>query len=145
MRIHGARGYRGYYNKTRLKKILSSVKKQKTKKNFIIFNNVFFPRREKTCKIKQKNIRYAALCDANLLGKMTRRKKNSGLGSGSRVTRYVVDAAGDVFDDAVDDAAYVADDAAGIAEVAAFGGGMKSCCSITSRTKKCKRKRWETI
>ena len=56
---------------------------------------------------------------------MTRRKRNSGLGTRTGMANMasdVLDASGDVFDDAVDDAAYVADDVAGVAEVAAVGG-----------------------
>ena len=39
-------------------------KQRDTKKNFVMFNNTFFKKRNKTCKIDNKKIRYAAVCDA---------------------------------------------------------------------------------
>ena len=52
------------------------VNRRKTKKNFIMFNNVFFTKRSRTCKVKKKKIRYAAVCDAVNMARMTRKKKN---------------------------------------------------------------------
>ncbi len=68
LRIHGQKGYKGNYDTKKLDKIRRLVKKQKTRKNFVMFNNTFFPKRNKTCKIKNKKIRYAAVCDAVKFG-----------------------------------------------------------------------------
>ena len=82
LRIHGGRGYRGGYDKKELHKIKRSVLKQNTALNYVIFNNVFFDSRKKTCKYNKRKIRYAALCNASTFGKMkgsrklTRRKNN---------------------------------------------------------------------
>ena len=40
-----------------------------------MFNNVFFTKRSRTCKVKKKKIRYAAICDAVNMAKMTRKKR----------------------------------------------------------------------
>jgi len=76
LRIHGGRGYRGNYNQKQLEKIKQEVIKQNSKLNYVIFNNVFFRKRGKTCKYNKKTIKYAALCDAATFGKMTRKRRN---------------------------------------------------------------------
>ena len=72
IRVHGEKGYKKYYNKATLLKIKKDILKQKTATNFLMFNNVFFVKRNRTCKIKKKKIRYAAVCDAVLFARMTR-------------------------------------------------------------------------
>lgn len=74
LRIHGARGYRGGCSKKQLVSIKNKINKQNTQINYIIFNNVFFNNRRKTCKL---STRYAALCNANEMNLMvkTRKKK----------------------------------------------------------------------
>ena len=74
LRIHGGRGYRGGYDMKQLHKIKRAILGKKTAINFIIFNNVFFDSRKKTCKYKKRKIRYAALCNAATFGKMTRKR-----------------------------------------------------------------------
>jgi len=64
LRIHGEKGYKGFYNKNTLKTIKNKIKQRHTKKNFVMFNNTFFKKRNKTCKIDNKKIRYAAVCNA---------------------------------------------------------------------------------
>ena len=39
-----------------------------------MFNNTFFAKRNKTCKIRKKKVRYAAVCDAVQFAKMTRKR-----------------------------------------------------------------------
>ena len=50
LRIHGGRGYRGGYGPKELERIKRSVLAKKTPINYVIFNNVFFDNRKKTCK-----------------------------------------------------------------------------------------------
>ena len=64
IRIHGAKGYRGYYDKKQLAAIRRGVKSRGTSKNFVMFNNTFFDSRSRSCTVKNKKIRYAAVCDA---------------------------------------------------------------------------------
>ena len=75
LRIHGGRGYRGGYDKKELNKIKREVLAKKTALNYVIFNNVFFDNRKKTCKYNKRKIRYAALCNASEFGKMTRKMR----------------------------------------------------------------------
>ena len=80
IRIHGEKGYKKYYDSQKLREIKQHILKKKTKKNFIMFNNVFFTKRSKTCKVKSKKnktrkIRYAAVCDAVQFSRMTRKTK----------------------------------------------------------------------
>ena len=75
IRIHGERGYKKYYDSKKLREIKRRILKNNTEKNFVMFNNVFFTKRNRTCKVKTKKIRYAAVCDAVLFGRMTRRRK----------------------------------------------------------------------
>ena len=65
LRLHGSKGYRGFYSKKKLKTIKNLINKKRTKKNFVIFNNTFFPKYGKTCKINKKKIKYAAICNAS--------------------------------------------------------------------------------
>ena len=74
LRVHGEKGYKKYYGTKKLRQIKRAITKQKTKKNFIMFNNVFFTKRNRTCKINRKKIRYAAVCDAVNFAKMTRKR-----------------------------------------------------------------------
>ena len=69
IRIHGQKGYKGYYSTKKLKKSKNLIKQRKTRKNFVIFNNTFFDKRGRTCKIDRKKIRYAAVCNASQFGK----------------------------------------------------------------------------
>ena len=75
LRIHGGRGYRSDYNKKQLDNIEKAIDDKKTKNNYVIFNNVFFEKRGKTCKYNKKSIKYAALCNAATFGKMTRKNR----------------------------------------------------------------------
>lgn len=75
LRIHGGRGYRGGYDTKQLNKIKRAALAKKTAINYIIFNNVFFDNRKKTCKYKKRKIRYAALCNAASFGKITRKQR----------------------------------------------------------------------
>lgn len=75
LRIHGGKGYRSGYDKKELRKIKRQVLAKETKNNYVIFNNVFFNSRKKTCKYNKRKIRYAALCNASELGKMTRKPR----------------------------------------------------------------------
>ena len=71
LRIHGGRGYRGGYDRGQLQDIKRAVLAKRTTTNYVIFNNVFFDSRKKTCKNKKKKIRYAALCNASQFGKLS--------------------------------------------------------------------------
>ena len=73
LRIHGEKGYRKYYDSQKLREIKRRILKNKTDKNFVMFNNVFFTKRNRTCKVKTKKIRYAAVCDAVQFSRMTRK------------------------------------------------------------------------
>jgi len=75
LRIHGGRGFRGEYDKKELDNIEKQILLKKTTTNYVIFNNVFFNKRGKTCKYNKRSIRYAALCNASEFGKMTRKRK----------------------------------------------------------------------
>ena len=75
IRIHGEKGYRKHYGTQQLREIKRHIIKNNTKKNFVMFNNVFFTKRNRTCKVKTKKIRYAAVCDAVQFSRMTRRRK----------------------------------------------------------------------
>jgi len=75
LRIHGGRGYRGGYGPKELKNIEKKILSERTPKNYIIFNNVFFKSRNKTCKYNRRRIRYAALCNASEFGRMTRKRR----------------------------------------------------------------------
>ena len=68
IRILGEKGYKGNYDQAKLKTIKKRVAAQKTRKNFVMFNNTFFPKRNKTCKIGKAKIRYAAVCNAVKFG-----------------------------------------------------------------------------
>ena len=76
LRVHGEKGYRKYYSEKELSQIKSKILQNKTKQNFIMFNNTFFAKRNKTCKIGKKKIRYAAVCDAVQFAKKTRKNKS---------------------------------------------------------------------
>jgi uncharacterized protein YecE (DUF72 family) len=92
IRIHGEKGYKKYYNTKTLREIKQQIMQHNTKNNFVMFNNVFFTKRNRTCRIqtkknktrkandrkanKLKRIRYAAVCDAVLFGKMTMKKRH---------------------------------------------------------------------
>lgn len=77
LRIHGEKGYKGDYSQSQLKTIKRKVTSRKTRKNFVMFNNTFFTKRGKTCKIGKEKIKYAAVCNAVEFGKDkgTKRKK----------------------------------------------------------------------
>tara|TARA_A100001011_G_scaffold327831_1_gene352169 strand:+ start:943 stop:1692 length:750 start_codon:yes stop_codon:yes gene_type:complete len=64
IRVHGEKGYKGFYKKSVLKTLKNKIKKKKTKKNYVMFNNTFFVKRNKSCKKNNKQIKYAAVCDA---------------------------------------------------------------------------------
>lgn len=75
IRIHGEKGYKGNYSDAQLKAIKNKVNARNTKKNFVMFNNTFFPKRNKTCKIGKNKVRYAAVCNAVEFGKYVKTKK----------------------------------------------------------------------
>jgi len=96
IRIHGQRGYKGYYDLKKLRQLKQKVERNKTTKNFIMFNNTFFSKRHRTCKArrivrakaaatkraatkrattKRVKIRYAAVCDAVEFARLTRRRR----------------------------------------------------------------------
>ena len=64
LRIHGARGYKGELDNKELKKIRSEITKQKSNKNFVMFNNTFFNSRSNYCIVDNIKIKYAAVCNA---------------------------------------------------------------------------------
>ncbi len=64
LRIHGARGYKGALSEETMKTIRASLKKQKGRKTFVMFNNTFFDPRSKYCTIDGKKVKYAAVCNA---------------------------------------------------------------------------------
>jgi len=76
IRIHGEKGYKGYYTGKQLGKVKRDVERNGTKQNFVMFNNTFFANRRRTCKVRKRKIRYAAVCDAVVFGRMTRKRKN---------------------------------------------------------------------
>ena len=76
LRIHGGRGFRGDYDKKELNDIERKITAKKTSTNYVIFNNVFFNKRGKTCKYNKRTIKYAALCNASEFGKMTRKNRS---------------------------------------------------------------------
>ena len=76
LRIHGGRGYRGGYDSKQLRNIKRKVLAKRTAMNFVIFNNVYFVKRGRTCKIQRKRVRYAAICDAVKFARMTRKNKH---------------------------------------------------------------------
>ena len=57
-----------------MKAIKNKVSAQNTKKNFVMFNNTFFTKRNKTCKIGKNKVRYAAVCNAVEFGKYVKTK-----------------------------------------------------------------------
>ena len=75
IRVHGEKGYKKYYPQKVLTEIKSKIRRRGTKNNFVMFNNVFFTNRSRTCKVKKKRIRYAAVCDAVKFGRMTRKRR----------------------------------------------------------------------
>ena len=75
LRLHGGRGYRGGYDSKQLRNIKRAVLAKRTSTNYVIFNNVFFDSRKKTCIYKKRKIRYAALCNASQFGKLTRKRR----------------------------------------------------------------------
>ena len=75
IRVHGGKGYRGSYSKRRLEAIREDMAARGTERNFIMFNNVFFKERGKTCKVDAKKIRYAALCNGVEFGKLVKKTK----------------------------------------------------------------------
>ena len=77
LRIHGEKGYKKSYSNQKLSEIKREVVQNKTNKNFIMFNNTFFAKRNKTCKIGTKKIRYAAVCNAVQFAKKTRKNKKN--------------------------------------------------------------------
>ena len=64
LRIHGDRGYRGSLDGSQLRKIKSSLNRQKGVESFVMFNNTFFDSRSKYCVADGVKIKYAAVCNA---------------------------------------------------------------------------------
>ena len=64
VRVHGKRGFRGELSEARLKSLRKAMLANKTFMNVIMFNNVFFDTRSKTCKVGDEKVRYAAVCNA---------------------------------------------------------------------------------
>jgi len=79
LRVHGEKGYKKYYRPKKLREIKRLILKNNTKNNFVMFNNVFFVKRGRTCKIQRKKVRYAAICDAVKFARMTRKNKKNGM------------------------------------------------------------------
>jgi len=77
LRVHGEKGYKKYYSLSELSTIKRRILKQGTRNNFIMFNNTFFAKRNRTCKVGKAKIRYAAVCDAVQFARMTRRKRRN--------------------------------------------------------------------
>ena len=75
LRIHGEKGYKKSYSNQKLSEMKREVVQNKTNKNFIMFNNTFFAKRNKTCKIGTKKIRYAAVCNAVQFAKKNKKKQ----------------------------------------------------------------------
>ena len=75
LRIHGEKGYRKYYSEQKLTEIKKKIMHNNTSKNFVMFNNTFFVKRNKTCRIDTKRIKYAAVCDAVQFAKKTRKNR----------------------------------------------------------------------
>jgi uncharacterized protein YecE (DUF72 family) len=48
------RRYRKSYSNQELSVIKKQILKNKTNKNFIMFNNTFFAKRNKTCKVRKR-------------------------------------------------------------------------------------------
>ncbi len=74
LRVHGQKGYRGYYGPKELRNIREKIGKKGTTQNFVIFNNTFFEKRGRTCSKMGKKIRFAAVCDAVAFGESVRSK-----------------------------------------------------------------------
>ena len=73
IRLHGSAGkFKGAYNATALNNLKKDLTSSGKKTSYVYFNNTFFKKYGKTCKIKSKKIRYAAYCDA---AKFTRKIK----------------------------------------------------------------------
>ena len=72
---YSEKGYKKSYSNQKLSEMKREVVQNKTNKNFIMFNNTFFAKRNKTCKIGTKKIRYAAVCNAVQFAKKTRKNK----------------------------------------------------------------------
>jgi len=77
IRIHGEKGYKGYYTPQQLANLKRLVERNGTKKNFVMFNNTFFARRGRTCKVGDKKIRYAAVCDAVKFDSIIRKRRRT--------------------------------------------------------------------
>jgi len=75
LRVHGEKGYKGNYSQGQLETIKKKIASRGTQKNFVMFNNTFFPKRNKTCKIGKEKIRYAAVCNAVEFGGISEKGK----------------------------------------------------------------------
>jgi len=69
-RVHGKPGYRGYVLEEQLRKIAKQMAATGAPVKAMMFNNVFFDDRGRTCKATPAAGRYAAVCDAGLFGKL---------------------------------------------------------------------------
>ena len=74
IRLHGSAGkFKGSYDNNVLDNLKKDLVSSGKKTSYVYFNNTFFKKRGKTCKIKSKKIRYAAYCNAD---KFTRKIRN---------------------------------------------------------------------
>ena len=71
LRIHGGRGYRGELSKKELRNLKKNIRNKKAKENYIMFNNTFFNKYGKSCKINDIKVIYAAVCNAVEFTKIT--------------------------------------------------------------------------
>jgi len=64
VRIHGKNRWKGELSKKQLELIKSKLQNQNTQTSFVMFNNSFFDKKSKTCKIDKYEIKSAAICNA---------------------------------------------------------------------------------
>lgn len=64
MRVHGARGYKGALGRGQLEELRDSLRKQRTRETYVMFNNTFFDPRSRSCTVNGEKIKYAAVCNA---------------------------------------------------------------------------------
>mgnify|MGYP006413263903 FL=1 len=64
IRVHGARGYKGRIDEEQLTSISTALKAQVPSHSYTMFNNTFFTKKNDYCLINNKEIKYAAVCNA---------------------------------------------------------------------------------
>ena len=68
VRVHGGKGFRGFYSPAAVAEVISKMTAQRTTKNFLFFNNVFFDMRGDGCELGGKKVTMAAVCDGVIAG-----------------------------------------------------------------------------